>query len=194
MAEFFTGALMPNCQSTPKPGRNPGKPSGNPGKPSGKLCYTRVISSPLSSEDSGAVLDISTITEGGQCLGGETPFGETSETGCTSFPFSSKIKEIEKKAQDLIDRIPQNRDKDQEIINTFESKLLSKVSEACQQVKDQLFTSYEEHGHEMEASLQELSEVLERSSQLSSELQGVSQTLLAINTGLLQTPGQSERY
>lgn len=63
------------------------------------------------------------------------------------------------------------------------------VSEACQQLKEQVFTSYDEHGHRMEASLQELSEVLERSSQLSSELHGASQTLSVINVDLLQTPG-----
>lgn len=61
------------------------------------------------------------------------------------------------------------------------------VSEVCQQVKEQMFSSYEEHGCGMEANLKELSEVLERSSQLSMELQGASQTLSAINNSLQQT-------
>lgn len=61
------------------------------------------------------------------------------------------------------------------------------VREVCQQVKEQMYSSYEEHGRWMEANLQELSEVLERSSQLSIELQGASQTLSAINNSLQQT-------
>lgn len=60
----------------------------------------------------------------------------------------------------------------------------------CQQMKEQMFEYYEKHSREMETKLTELSEVLERSSQLSMELQGASQTLAAINKGLQQTPGQ----
>ncbi|XP_029582696.1 synaptonemal complex central element protein 2 isoform X2 [Salmo trutta] len=101
--------------------------------------------------------------------------------------LSSTIEEIGKKAQDLIERINQSRAMDQEIMTTFENKLMNKVSEVCQQVKEQMFSSYEEHGRGMEANLQELSEVLERSSQLSMELQGASQTLSAINNSLQQT-------
>lgn len=60
----------------------------------------------------------------------------------------------------------------------------------CQQVKEQMFEYYEKHSRGMETKLTELTEVLERSSQLSMELQGASQTLAAINKGLQQTPGQ----
>ncbi|XP_064843627.1 synaptonemal complex central element protein 2-like [Oncorhynchus masou masou] len=101
--------------------------------------------------------------------------------------LSLTIEEIGKKAQDLIERINQSRAMDQEIMTTFENKLMNKVSEVCQQVKEQMFSSYEEHGRGMEANLQELSEVLERCSQLSMELQGASQTLSAINNSLQRT-------
>lgn len=60
----------------------------------------------------------------------------------------------------------------------------------CQQVKEQMFEYYEKQSQGMETKLTELTEVLERSSQLSMELQGASQTLAAINKGLQQTPGQ----
>ena len=62
------------------------------------------------------------------------------------------------------------------------------VGDVCQQVKEQLFSSYEEQGQDMEQQLQELSRVLERSSQLSTELHQVSATLSVINTGLLNSP------
>ncbi|XP_029492664.2 synaptonemal complex central element protein 2-like [Oncorhynchus nerka] len=134
------------------------------------------------SEDSG--IDISNISnrrDVHNSISSERP-GE----GATTV-LSSTIEEIGKKAQDLIERINQSRAMDQEIMTTFENKLMNKVSEVCQQVKEQMFSSYEEHGRGMEANLQELSEVLERCSQLSMELQGASQTLSAINNSLQQT-------
>ncbi|KAL7860340.1 hypothetical protein AOLI_G00166890 [Acnodon oligacanthus] len=102
-------------------------------------------------------------------------------------PVNSRIDEIGKKAQDLIERINQSRAMDQKVLSTFEEKLMRKVSEMCQQVKEQMFEYYEEHSRGMETKFTELSEVLERSSQLSLELQGASQTLAAINKGLQQT-------
>lgn len=63
------------------------------------------------------------------------------------------------------------------------------VGEVCQELKEQLFSSYEEQGQRMEEQLQELSQVLERSSQLRSELQEASFTLSAINTALIHSPG-----
>ncbi len=64
------------------------------------------------------------------------------------------------------------------------------VTEMCQHVKEQMFEYYEQHSQGMEASITELSEVLERSSQLSMELQGASQTLAAINKGLQHSTEQ----
>ncbi|KAG9264509.1 synaptonemal complex central element protein 2 [Astyanax mexicanus] len=104
-----------------------------------------------------------------------------------SSPVASRIDEIGKKAQDLIERINQSRAMDQKILNSFEEKLMQKVGEMCQQVKEQMFEYYDKHSQGMEVRLTELSEVLERSSQLSMELQGASQTLAAINKGLQQT-------
>ncbi|XP_072550141.1 synaptonemal complex central element protein 2 [Salminus brasiliensis] len=104
-----------------------------------------------------------------------------------SSPVNSRIDEIGKKAQDLIERINQSRAMDQTILNSFEEKLMQKVSEMCQQMKEQMFEYYDKHSRGMEARLTELSEVLERSTQLTMELHGASQTLAAINKGLQQT-------
>ncbi|XP_051995463.1 synaptonemal complex central element protein 2-like [Xyrauchen texanus] len=105
-------------------------------------------------------------------------------------PTSSSIDEIGKKAQDLIERINERRAMDQHVMDSFEEKLIKKVREMCQQVKEQMFVFYEQHSQGMEASISELSEVLERSSQLSMELQGASQTLAAINKGLQHSTEQ----
>lgn len=75
------------------------------------------------SEDSG--IDISNISnrrDVHNSTSSELP-GEESTT-----VLSSTIEEIGKKAQDLIERINQSRAMDQEIMTTFENKLMNKVS------------------------------------------------------------------
>ncbi|KAF7698146.1 synaptonemal complex central element protein 2 [Silurus meridionalis] len=118
-----------------------------------------------------------------------SPIHEVDE-GVASTPTNTRIDAIGKKAQDLIERINQSRAMDQKLMNNFEEKLMKQVSEMCQQVKEQMFEYYDKHSRGMETKLTELTEVLERSNQLSIELQRASQTLAAINKGLLQTPGQ----
>ncbi|XP_060757550.1 synaptonemal complex central element protein 2 isoform X2 [Neoarius graeffei] len=112
-----------------------------------------------------------------------SPINEVDE-GVVSTPNPTRIDEIGKKAQDLIERINQSRAMDQKLMNSFEEKLMKKVSEICQQLKEQMFEYYERNSRGMEMKLTELTEVLEHSSQLSMELQGASQTLAAINKGL----------
>ncbi|KAM9457618.1 synaptonemal complex central element protein 2 isoform 2-T2 [Clarias gariepinus] len=118
-----------------------------------------------------------------------SPISEVDEVVVPT-PSNTRIDAIGKKAQDLIERINQSRAMDQKLMNSFEEKLMKKVSEMCQQVKEQMFEYYEKHSQEMEMKLTELTEVLGRSSQLGMELQRASQTLAAINKGLQQTPGQ----
>ncbi|KAM4635534.1 synaptonemal complex central element protein 2 [Polymixia lowei] len=193
MAQFFPAKSAPSCQSTPKPGHCLVMLAGKDPTEVQDVVMTQSLpgedtwSSEIfddgigqHSEDSGVLLNISSISERDESPGSEMTAMEAAEA------VSSKIEEIEKRTQDLIEWINRSRTADQEIITGFENKLL--MSQACQQVREQMFASYEEHGHGMEDGLQELSEVLERSSQLSSELEDASQTLSAINTGLLQTP------
>ncbi|RXN35464.1 synaptonemal complex central element 2-like protein [Labeo rohita] len=119
-----------------------------------------------------------------------SPGSSTMEEAAVLAPTSSRIDVIGKKAQDLIEKINERRAMDQHVMNSFEEQLIKKVSEMCQQVKEQMFEYYEQHSQGMEASINELSEVLERSSQLSMELQGASQTLAAINKGLQHSSEQ----
>ncbi|KAM9473710.1 synaptonemal complex central element protein 2 isoform 2-T2 [Salvelinus alpinus] len=191
MSQLFFGKPAPTFQSTPKPGHHhpssPKDPEQGHGPdqdiPDETFPFVTLDESHRQqSEDSG--IDISNISNRRNVhnsTSSELPGEETTTA------LSSTIEEIGKKAQDLIERINQSRAMDQEIMTTFENKLMNKVSEVCQQVKEQMFSSYEEHGRGMEANLQELSEVLERSSQLSMELQGASRTLSAINNSLQQT-------
>ncbi|XP_071393447.1 synaptonemal complex central element protein 2-like [Centroberyx affinis] len=105
---------------------------------------------------------------------------------------SSSIDDISRRVQDLVGKINDSRTNDQKVMGSFQEKLGEKVTEVCQQMKEHMYTVYEENSHDMQAKLQELSEVLESCSKLSDELQGASQALASLRTGLAlsQTPEQ----
>lgn len=63
---------------------------------------------------------------------------------------------------------------------------MSQISLVCQHMKDHMFSVYEENSQAMEARLTELSQILQNCTRLLAELQGVSQDLAALNTGLRQ--------
>lgn len=54
----------------------------------------------------------------------------------------------------------------------------------CQQMKDHMYTVYEENGNEMQVKLQELSKVLESCSKLNKELMEASRALAGLREGL----------
>ncbi|KAM6957100.1 synaptonemal complex central element protein 2 [Aplochiton taeniatus] len=195
MAQFFLGKAGPISQSTPKPGYHPPAVK-DYAKEGHDMDMDNLAEETLSfvtldgsngqhSEDSG----ISNSNISGKDESISEALAETATQIEKKPPLCSKIEELGKRAQDLIERINQRRAMDQQIMASFENKLISKVTEVCQQVKEQMFSRYEEQGIGMEASLQELSQVLEHSSQLTTELQGASQTLSFINTNLQKTPG-----
>jgi len=61
---------------------------------------------------------------------------------------------------------------------------LPQVTEMCQQMKEHMYTVYEENSGEMQVKLQELSEVLESCSKLNQELLEASQALARLREGL----------
>ncbi|XP_059900172.1 synaptonemal complex central element protein 2 [Gadus macrocephalus] len=198
MAEFFPGKSAPIYQSTPKPGSSTSRPGSDllVPQPAENLSIQHGTGDHvMTSEGSGVILDISSIPEQEPSpsrkkprLGApQTASSSSSSSSFCSLPWSD-VDELGRRAQELVERINQSRDRDQEIICSFQDQLLSKVGDVCQQVKEQLFSSYEEQGQGLEQQLQELSRVLERSSSLSTELQDVSTTLSVINTGLLHSP------
>ncbi|KAL2100950.1 hypothetical protein ACEWY4_002711 [Coilia grayii] len=134
------------------------------------------------SEDSG--MGASTLSHS------SPPASDTEDNSICSFPLNKSVDAVGKKAQDLIERINLSRARDQKVMAEFEDFLMKTVRETCEELKNHMFSQYEEQSSSMEDQLQELSEVLGRSSQLCVELQSASQTLAAINKGLQQTPEQ----
>jgi hypothetical protein len=66
----------------------------------------------------------------------------------------------------------------------FHVNALHQVGEICGQMKEHMYTVYEENSHAMQTTLQELTLVLESCSKLNTELHTVSQALAGLNRGL----------
>ena len=66
------------------------------------------------------------------------------------------------------------------------------VTEFCQQMKEHMYAVHEANSCDMQARLQELSEVLESCNNLNNELLGASQALASLRQGLApsHTPEQ----
>ncbi|XP_056265990.1 synaptonemal complex central element protein 2 isoform X2 [Pseudoliparis swirei] len=97
---------------------------------------------------------------------------------------SSSIDDISRRAQELVEKINNSRTTDQKVLDSFQEKLMEKVMEMCQQMKDHMYTIYEENSNEMQVKLQELSEVLESCTKLNSELTEATQALGSLRGGL----------
>jgi len=80
------------------------------------------------SEDSGIMLDVSSITEQDDYSPArkKPKLGDPQTTSSTSGP-GSNVEDLGRRAQELVERINQSREQDQEIISSFQDQLLSKV-------------------------------------------------------------------
>lgn len=58
------------------------------------------------------------------------------------------------------------------------------MTELCQQMKENMYTVYEENSDEMQLKLQELTEVLESCNKLIKDLMEASQALASLRTGM----------
>ncbi|XP_054460718.1 synaptonemal complex central element protein 2 [Anoplopoma fimbria] len=97
---------------------------------------------------------------------------------------SSSIDDISRRVQELVEKINDSRTTDQKVLDSFQEKLVEKVTEMCQQMKEHMYTIYEDNSNEMQVKLQELSEVLESCTKLNSELLEASQALASLRGGL----------
>ncbi|KAG2470590.1 SYCE2 protein, partial [Polypterus senegalus] len=87
---------------------------------------------------------------------------------------------MEKKTQELIDQINENRKVDDSFWSKFQEALNMKVLQCCQKIEEQMYGIYEENNILIHENMQELSQVLKRISQLSNELQQASQKIASV--------------
>ncbi|XP_065808487.1 synaptonemal complex central element protein 2 [Labrus bergylta] len=103
---------------------------------------------------------------------------------------SSRIDDISRRVQELVQKVNDSRTSDQKVMDSFKEKLVEKLTEMFQQMKEHMYTVYEENSNVMQVKLQELSEVLESCTKLKKELIEASQGLASLREGLAisQTP------
>ncbi|XP_067440160.1 synaptonemal complex central element protein 2 isoform X1 [Thunnus thynnus] len=97
---------------------------------------------------------------------------------------SSSIDYVSRRVQELVEKINDSRTSDQRVMDSFQEKLVEKVKEICQQMKEHMYTVYEENSNEMQVKLQELTEVLENCTKLNNELLEANQALASLREGL----------
>ncbi|KAM7418611.1 hypothetical protein PAMA_015967 [Pampus argenteus] len=100
---------------------------------------------------------------------------------------SSSIDNVSRKVRELVERINHRRISDQKVMDSLQEKLMEKVKEICQQMKEYMYSVYEENSNEMQVKLQELSEVLKSCSKLNDELMEACQALASLREGLAIT-------
>ncbi|XP_069387012.1 synaptonemal complex central element protein 2 isoform X2 [Paralichthys olivaceus] len=111
-------------------------------------------------------------------------FSTASMNNTQEHHMSSSIDNISRRAQELVEKINDGRTGDQKALDSFHEKLVEKVTEACQQMKEHMYRVYEENSNEMQVKLQELSEVLDSCTKLCNELREANQALAGLREGL----------
>ncbi|XP_069460272.1 synaptonemal complex central element protein 2 isoform X2 [Ambystoma mexicanum] len=84
--------------------------------------------------------------------------------------LDSSIEGLQNRAQHLIDKINENRKKDQTLLNNFRESLTMKVSDLMQKLEEKMYEIYDHNNKLLQDKLQELPEILERITQLETEL------------------------
>ncbi|XP_074520145.1 synaptonemal complex central element protein 2 [Halichoeres trimaculatus] len=96
----------------------------------------------------------------------------------------TSVDDISRKVQDLVEKVNENRNRDQKVMDNFQENVAAKVTEMFQQMKEHMFAVYEENSNAMQVKLQKLSEVLESCTELNKELMGAGQALASLREGL----------
>ncbi|XP_077462104.1 synaptonemal complex central element protein 2 isoform X2 [Stigmatopora argus] len=97
---------------------------------------------------------------------------------------NSSLNDISRRVQELVEKIHNRRKNNLKEIESFQQVLVDKVTEVCQQMKQDLYKAYEENSSEMEVKLLELTDVLEMCTKLHMKLLEASHVLGGLRDGL----------
>ncbi|KAG9473113.1 hypothetical protein GDO78_014731 [Eleutherodactylus coqui] len=95
---------------------------------------------------------------------------------------------LQSRAQKLINKINEGRERDQTMMKNFNTNLNIKVAEMTQCLQDRIFQIYEENNVQLQVRLQEFTEIIERIGQLQAELKQVCQTVVIVYKDLCLQP------
>ncbi|XP_065275696.1 synaptonemal complex central element protein 2 [Emys orbicularis] len=102
--------------------------------------------------------------------------------------LDSNIENLQRRTQQLIEKINENRKKDHTVMSNFRESLMLKVSSLAEKLEEMMFLIYDRHNKQMQDKLQELSEIMERISQIQTELRQVCHTVEAAYKDLCVQP------
>ncbi|KAM6389908.1 synaptonemal complex central element protein 2 [Rhynochetos jubatus] len=102
--------------------------------------------------------------------------------------LAASVGGLQRRAQQLIDRVNESRKEDHGVMSSFRESLLLKVSGLAEQLEERLFHLYGLHNELIQERLQELAEVMERVAQAEAELQQVCHTVEAAYRDLCLQP------
>uniref|UniRef100_A0A8C5LTZ4 Synaptonemal complex central element protein 2 n=1 Tax=Leptobrachium leishanense TaxID=445787 RepID=A0A8C5LTZ4_9ANUR len=106
--------------------------------------------------------------------------------------LETTLQSLQNRAQGLIDKINEERAKDQELMKSFNESLSMKVSEISQRLEDRMYNLYNQHNQLLQERMQELPEVIERIEVTHSELQAVCETIFNLYRKLSVHPENSQ--
>uniref|UniRef100_A0A673FL72 Synaptonemal complex central element protein 2 n=1 Tax=Sinocyclocheilus rhinocerous TaxID=307959 RepID=A0A673FL72_9TELE len=131
---FFGNSGSMALQSTPKAGHHHHSSAKVPDDGFNSTGETLSFVSLDDSNDEDSGIGVSKTSTRG------SPGNSTMEEAAVLTPTSSRIDEIGKKAQDLIERINERRAMDQHVMNSFEDKLIKKVLNTTTDAKKRVKT------------------------------------------------------
>ncbi|XP_042306889.1 synaptonemal complex central element protein 2 isoform X2 [Sceloporus undulatus] len=103
--------------------------------------------------------------------------GSDSKSSSFFMALDSTTENMEQRAQQLIDKINENRKKDHEFMNNFRESLLMKVSSLAEKLEERVFSVYDHNSKLIQDKLQEFSDIMERIRQIETELRQVCHTV-----------------
>ncbi|XP_063084513.1 synaptonemal complex central element protein 2 [Cavia porcellus] len=102
--------------------------------------------------------------------------------------LDSSIDILKKRAQDLIENINENRQKDHALMTNFRDSLKMKVSDLTEKLEDRMYQAYSQHSKVIQDRLQEFTLKMTQISHLETELKQACRTVETVYRDLCVPP------
>uniref|UniRef100_A0A286XL80 Synaptonemal complex central element protein 2 n=1 Tax=Cavia porcellus TaxID=10141 RepID=A0A286XL80_CAVPO len=116
------------------------------------------------------------------------PCSSTSSARLYLSSLDSSIDILKKRAQDLIENINENRQKDHALMTNFRDSLKMKVSDLTEKLEDRMYQAYSQHSKVIQDRLQEFTLKMTQISHLETELKQACRTVETVYRDLCVPP------
>uniref|UniRef100_H0VUS2 Synaptonemal complex central element protein 2 n=1 Tax=Cavia porcellus TaxID=10141 RepID=H0VUS2_CAVPO len=117
-----------------------------------------------------------------------SPCSSTSSARLYLSSLDSSIDILKKRAQDLIENINENRQKDHALMTNFRDSLKMKVSDLTEKLEDRMYQAYSQHSKVIQDRLQEFTLKMTQISHLETELKQACRTVETVYRDLCVPP------